>query len=136
MSSLFSRIINGEIPSYKIAENEHFYAFLDISPLSPGHTLVIPKLETDYLFDLPEKYLEEILVFARPLAKAIQQSVPCKRCGVAVIGLEVPHAHLHIVPINNADDINFTRPKLSLSPGEMKSVQDKICANLQKDHDA
>lgn len=136
MSSLFSRIISGEIPSYKIAENEHFYAFLDISPLSPGHTLVIPKLETDYLFDLPEKYLEEILVFAKPLAKAIQQSVPCKRCGVAVIGLEVPHAHLHIVPINNADDINFTRPKLSLSPEEMKSVQDKICANLQKDHDA
>lgn len=131
MSTIFSRIINGEIPSYKIAENEHFYAFLDISPLCPGHTLVVPKLETDYIFDLPEKYLEELLFFARPLALAIQQAVPCKRCGIAVIGLEVPHAHLHLVPINNADDLNFTRPKLQLSPQEMKSVQDKICANLK-----
>jgi histidine triad (HIT) family protein len=131
MSTLFSRIIRGEIPSYRIAENEHFYAFLDISPLCPGHTLVVPKLETDYIFDLPEKYLEEMLLFARPLALAIQQSVPCKRCGIAVIGLEVPHAHLHLVPINNADDLNFTRPKLRLSPEEMKLVQDKICANLK-----
>jgi len=131
MSTIFSRIINGEIPSYKIAENELFYAFLDISPLCPGHTLVVPKLETDYFFDLPEKYLEELLVFARPLALAIQQAVPCKRCGIAVIGLEVPHAHLHLVPINNADDLNFTRPKLQLLPEEMKSVQDKICANLK-----
>lgn len=131
MSTIFSRIINGEIPSYKIAENELFYAFLDISPLCPGHTLVVPKLETDYIFDLPEKYLEELLVFARPLALAIQQAVPCKRCGIAVIGLEVPHAHLHLVPINNADDLNFTRPKLQLSPAEMKSLQDKICANLK-----
>jgi len=131
MSTLFSRIIRGEIPSYKIAENEKFYAFLDISPLCPGHTLVVPKLETDYIFDLPEKYLEEMLLFARPLALAIQQAVPCKRCGVAVIGLEVPHAHLHLVPINNADDLNFTRPKLSLSPEQMKSVQEKICTNLK-----
>jgi len=131
MSTLFSRIIGGEIPSYRIAENEHFYAFLDISPLCPGHTLVVPKLETDYIFDLPEKYLEEMLIFARPLALAIQQAVPCKRCGIAVIGLEVPHAHLHLVPINNANDLNFTRPKLSLSPEEMKSVQNKICTNLK-----
>jgi histidine triad (HIT) family protein len=131
MSTLFSRIINGEIPSYKIAENEHFYAFLDISPLCPGHTLVVPKQETDYIFDLPDKYLERLLLFARPLAIAIQQAVPCKRCGIAVIGLEVPHAHLHLVPINNADDLNFTRPKLKLLPEEMKSVQDKICANLK-----
>jgi histidine triad (HIT) family protein len=131
MSTLFSRIIRGEIPSYKIAENEKFYAFLDISPLCPGHTLVVPKLETDYIFDLPEKYLEEMLLFARPLALAIQQAVPCKRCGIAVIGLEVPHAHLHLVPINNADDLNFTRPKLSLSPEQMKSVQEKICSNLK-----
>jgi histidine triad (HIT) family protein len=130
MSTLFSRIIRGEIPSYKIAENDHFYAFLDISPLRPGHTLVVPKLETDYLFDLPEAYLRELLVFARPIAGAIQDAVPCKRCGIAVIGLEVPHAHLHLVPINNADDLNFTRPKLSLKPAEMKAVQDKICANL------
>jgi histidine triad (HIT) family protein len=131
MSTLFSRIIRGEIPSYRIAENEHFYAFLDISPLCPGHTLVVPKLETDYIFDLPEKYLEEMLVFARPIALAIQQAVPCKRCGIAVIGLEVPHAHLHLVPINNADDLNFTRSKLNLSPEIMKSVQDKICTNLK-----
>jgi histidine triad (HIT) family protein len=131
MSTLFSRIIRGEIPSYRIAENENFYAFLDISPLCPGHTLVVPKLETDYIFDLPEKYLEEMLVFARPIALAIQQAVPCKRCGIAVIGLEVPHAHLHLVPINNADDLNFTRSKLNLSPEIMKSVQDKICANLK-----
>lgn len=131
MSTLFSRIIRGEIPSYKIAENEKFYAFLDISPLCPGHTLVVPKLEMDYIFDLPEKYLEEMLLFARPLALAIQQAIPCKRCGIAVIGLEVPHAHLHLVPINNADDLNFTRPKLSLSPEQMKSVQEKICTNLK-----
>jgi len=131
MSTLFSRIIRGEIPSYRIAENEHFYAFLDISPLCPGHTLVVPKLETDYIFDLPEKYLEEMLIFARPLALAIQQAIPCKRCGIAVIGLEVPHAHLHLVPINSADDLNFTRPKLSLSPEEMKSVQNKICTNIK-----
>ncbi len=131
MSTLFSRIISGEIPSYKIAENEQFYAFLDISPLCPGHTLVVPKLETDYIFDLPEKYLEGMLVFARPLAQAIKLAVPCKRCGIAVIGLEVPHAHLHLVPINNADDLNFTRPKLNLSAEQMKSVQEKICKNLQ-----
>jgi histidine triad (HIT) family protein len=131
MSTLFSRIIRGEIPSYKIAENEKFYSFLDISPLCPGHTLVVPKLETDYIFDLPEKYLEEMLLFARPLALAIQQAVPCKRCGIAVIGLEVPHAHLHLVPINNADDLNFTRPKLSLSPEQMKSLQEKICSTLK-----
>lgn len=130
MSTLFSRIINGEIPSYKIAENEKFYAFLDISPLCPGHTLVVPKMETDYFFDLPEKFLEEVLVFARPIALAIKETIPCKRCGIAVIGLEVPHAHLHLVPINNADDLNFTRPKLSLEPAEMKSIQEKICANL------
>ena len=131
MPTLFSRIIRGEIPSYKIAENEHFYAFLDISPLCPGHTLVVPKLETDYIFDLPEKYLEEILVFAQPIALAIQQAVPCKRVGIAVIGLEVPHAHLHLVPINNADDLNFTRSKLNLSAEIMKSVQEKICTNLK-----
>jgi histidine triad (HIT) family protein len=131
MATLFSRIINGEIPSYKIAENEKFYAFLDISPLCPGHTLVVPKTETDYFFDLPEKFLEEVLVFAKPIAHAIKETIPCKRCGIAVIGLEVPHAHLHLVPINNADDLNFTRPKLTLEPAEMKSIRDKICANLK-----
>ncbi|MGL6267244.1 MAG: HIT family protein, partial [Chitinophagaceae bacterium] len=116
---------------YRIAENENFYAFLDISPLCSGHTLIVPKLEMDYIFDLPEKYLYEMLLFARPIALAIQQAVPCKRVGMAVIGLEVPHAHLHLVPINNADDLNFTRAKLNLSPELMKSVQDKICSNLK-----
>jgi histidine triad (HIT) family protein len=128
--SIFSRIINGDIPSYKIAENEKFYAFLDISPLKPGHTLVVPKQEIDKFFDLPEELLSELLVFAGPIAKAIEKSFPCNRCGIAVIGLEVPHAHLHLVPINNADDLNFTRPKLKLSPDEMKACQEKILSNV------
>ena len=128
--SIFTKIINGDIPSYRIAENEKFYAFLDISPLRPGHTLVVPKLETDKFFDLSEELLSELLVFARPIAKAIEKSFHCNRCGIAVIGLEVPHAHLHLVPINNADDLNFTRPKLKLSPDEMKACQEKILSNV------
>jgi histidine triad (HIT) family protein len=126
MSSIFTRIINGEVPSYKIAENETFYAFLDVFPLKPGHTLVVPKQETDKFFDLPEDQLAELLVFARPIAKAIEQAFDCKRCGIAVIGLEVPHAHLHLVPINHADDLNFTREKMKLTAEEMKSCQQKI----------
>jgi histidine triad (HIT) family protein len=128
--SIFTKIIKGDIPSYRIAENEKFYAFLDISPLRPGHTLVVPKQETDKFFDLSEELLSELLVFARPIAKAIEKSFYCNRCGIAVIGLEVPHAHLHLVPINNADDLNFTRPKLKLSPEEMKACQEKILANV------
>ncbi len=128
--SVFTKIINGEIPSYKIAENEKFYAFLDISPLKPGHTLVVPKQEIDKFFDLPGDVLSELLVFASPIAKAIEKSFRCNRCGIAVIGLEVPHAHLHLVPINNADDLNFTRPKLKLSPDEMKACQEKILSNV------
>ena len=128
--SIFTKIIKGDIPSYRIAENEKFYAFLDISPLRPGHTLVVPKQETDKFFDLPEELLSELLVFARPIAKAIEKSFHCNRCGIAVIGLEVPHAHLHLVPINNADDLNFTRPKLKLSPEEMKACQEKILSNV------
>jgi len=128
--SIFTKIIKGDIPSYRIAENEKFYAFLDISPLRPGHTLVVPKQETDKFFDLTEELLSELLVFARPIAKAIEKSFHCNRCGIAVIGLEVPHAHLHLVPINNADDLNFTRPKLKLSPEEMKACQEKILSNV------
>jgi len=128
--SIFTKIIKGDIPSYRIAENEKFYAFLDISPLRPGHTLVVPKQETDKFFDLSEELLSELLVFARPIAKAIEKSFHCNRCGIAVIGLEVPHAHLHLVPINNADDLNFTRPKLKLSPEEMKACQEKILSNV------
>jgi len=128
--SIFTKIINGEIPSYKIAEDDKFYAFLDISPLTPGHTLVVPKKEIDKFFDLPPEYMGSLLLFAQPSAKAIEKSFRCKRCGIAVIGLEVPHAHLHLVPINNADDLNFTRPKLSLSKEEMKACQEKILSNV------
>ena len=128
--SLFSKIISGEIPSYKIAENEQFFAFLDISPLVPGHTLVVPKTETDKLFDLDDAYLSQLLVFSKPIAKAIEKSFNCKRCGISVIGLEVPHAHLHLVPINSADDLNFTRRKISPSKEQMKAAQEKIISNL------
>ncbi|RYG06398.1 MAG: HIT family protein [Chitinophagaceae bacterium] len=128
--SIFTKIIAGEISSYKIAENDLFFAFLDISPMVPGHTLVVPKTETDKLFDLEDKYLESLLLFAKPIAAAIERSFDCKRCGISVIGLEVPHAHLHIVPMNSADDLNFTRPKMKLSPEEMKAAQDKILSNL------
>jgi histidine triad (HIT) family protein len=128
--TIFSKIIAGDIPSYKIAENDKFFAFLDISPLREGHVLVVPKNETDNLFDLPDDYLEEILVFARPIARAIERSFDCNRCGISVIGLEVPHAHIHLIPINSANDLNFTRPKLKTSPEELKKVQEKIVANL------
>mgnify|MGYP001014146438 FL=1 len=109
--TIFSKIIAGEIPSYKIAENEKFFAFLDIFPLREGHVLVIPKIETDNLFDLPDTYLSEMLLFAKPIAKAIEKSFDCNRCGMSVVGLEVPHAHIHLIPINSANDLNFTQPK-------------------------
>lgn len=123
---LFSKIIAGHIPSYKIAEHALFYAFLDISPLVKGHTLVVPKIETDKLFDLPDNYLGEMLLFAKPIAKAIEKAFDCNRCGIAVIGLEVPHAHMHLVPINSADDLNFTRRKIMLSTNEFLEAQEKI----------
>jgi len=128
--TIFSKIIAGEIPSYKIAENEKFFAFLDIFPLREGHILVVPKIETDNLFDLSKDYLSELLVFAQPIAKAIEKSFNCNRCGISVIGLEVPHAHIHLIPINSANDLNFTQPKLKLSAEEMKKVQQKIISNL------
>ncbi len=128
--TIFSKIIAGEIPSYKIAENEHFFAFLDIFPLAEGHVLVVPKQETDRFFDLEEHYLSEILLFAKPIAKAIEKAFPCNRCGMSVIGLEVPHAHVHLIPINSSDDLNFTREKLKLSPEQLKQVQEKILAAL------
>lgn len=132
MSSIFSKIISGEIPSYKIAENDLFYAFLDVFPLVPGHTLVVPKKEIDFFFDLEAEALSSILKFAQPIAKAIQEAFPCKRCGISVIGLEVPHAHLHLVPINSADDLNFTRSKLKPSPEELLDAQTKILEKLIK----
>ena len=128
--TIFSKIINGEIPSYKIAEDENFYAFLDIFPLVKGHVLVVPKIEVDKIFDLPENYLSAMMVFAKPIAKAIEKSFDCNRCGISVIGLEVPHAHMHLLPINNADDLNFTREKLKLSREEMEEVRSKIVAAL------
>lgn len=130
MASIFSKIIQGEIPSYKIAENEKFYAFLDVFPLVHGHTLVVPKRETDYIFDLSEIELKEILLFAQPIARAIEKAFPCKRCGVSVIGLEVPHAHVHLVPIHSADDLNFTRPKLKPTQEELRSAQNAILSHL------
>ncbi|MER3498186.1 MAG: HIT family protein, partial [Chitinophagaceae bacterium] len=109
--TIFSKIIAGEIPGYKIAENEKFFAFLDIFPLREGHVLVVPKIEVDNLFDLPADYLQEMLVFAQPIAKAIEKSFKCNRCGISVIGLEVPHAHMHLIPINSPNDLNFTQSK-------------------------
>ena len=128
--TIFSKIILGEIPSYKIAENEKFYAFLDVYPLVEGHTLVVPKIEVDKFFDLPDEYLHEMLLFAKPIAKAIENAFNCQRCGMAVIGLEVPHAHLHLVPINFADDLNFTRTKLKVSLEELKAAEQKILQYL------
>jgi histidine triad (HIT) family protein len=128
--TIFSKIIAGEIPSYKIAENDKFFAFLDIFPLREGHVLVVPKSETDNFFDLPEEYLKELLVFAQPIAKAIEKSFDCNRCGITVIGLEVPHAHIHLIPINTANDLNFTQPKLKLSDERLKEIQKMIVDKL------
>ena len=128
--SIFSKIISGEIPSYKIKENEYFLAFLDVFPLVKGHVLVVPKMEVDKLFSLPDNYLSEILLFSKSIASAIENSFDCKRCGISVIGLEVPHAHVHLVPMNTADDLNFTREKLKVPAEEMKEIQEKILLNL------
>jgi histidine triad (HIT) family protein len=130
MSTIFSKIISGEIPSYKIAENERFFAFLDIFPLKEGHVLVIPKQEVDKIFDVNDVYLQEWLLFAKPIAKAIEKTFDCNRCGISVIGLEIPHAHMHLVPINTSDDLNFTRPKLKLSEAQLRDVQNRILNNL------
>ena len=129
--TIFSKIIAGEIPSYKIAENEKFFAFLDIFPLREGHVLVVPKKEVDNLFDLPETYLKEMLLFAQPIAKAIEKAFRCDRCGISVIGLEVPHAHVHLIPINNANDLNFTQHKPKASDAKLKEVQEKILKHLE-----
>lgn len=128
--TIFSKIIAGEIPGYKIAENEHFFAFLDIFPLREGHVLVVPKIETDKFFDLPAAYLSEMLVFAQPIAKAIEKTFDCNRVGITVIGLEVPHAHLHLIPINAANDLNFTQEKLKLSQERLKEIQGLIVGGL------
>jgi histidine triad (HIT) family protein len=129
--TLFSRIINGEIPCYKIAENQQFIAFLDVFPLREGHVLVVPKVEVDKIFDLPDSYLQEMLVFAKPIAKAIEKTFPCSRCGVEVIGLEVPHAHMHLIPINTANDLNFAQPgKIKATDEQLQQIQARLLANL------
>jgi histidine triad (HIT) family protein len=128
--TIFSKIIKGEIPSYKIAEDEKFFAFLDIFPLVEGHTLVVPKMEVDKIFDLPADYLTGMMSFAKPIAKSIEKSFRCNRCGIAVVGLEVPHAHMHLVPINSIDDLNFSRGKMKLTPDQLKKAQEKILVNL------
>lgn len=130
MATIFTKIVQGEIPSYKIAEDENYYAFLDINPLAKGHTLVIPKEETDYLFDLDEDLLAGMMVFSKKIAKAIEKVIPCNRIGVAVLGLEVPHAHIHLIPINSEADISFSRPKLKLTEVEFLEIADKIRAEL------
>jgi histidine triad (HIT) family protein len=126
MSSLFTKIVEGESPAYKVAENDKYLAFLDIMPLVEGHVLVIPKQEVDYVFDLEDDVLAGLHIFAKKVAKALDTVIPCSRIGVAIIGLEVPHTHVHLVPLNTMDDINFTRPKLSLSKEKMESIQKKI----------
>lgn len=131
MSGIFSRIVKGEIPSHKIAEDDNYYAFLDINPLAKGHTLVIPKKEIDYIFDLEDDLLAGMQVFSKRVAKAIEKVVPCKRIGIAVLGLEVPHAHIHLIPINRIDDINFARPKLQLTNEEMAEIAGKIRQELK-----
>lgn len=130
MPSIFSRIVNGEIPCHKIAEDDRFLAFLDVMPLAPGHTLVIPKQEIDYLFDLPDELLADLMLFAKRLAPALRQAVPCKRIGVSVIGLEVPHAHFHLIPMNSMQDVNFTQPKMKVTPDELATTAASIRALL------
>jgi histidine triad (HIT) family protein len=128
--TLFSRIIAGEIPGYKIAEDDRFFAFLDVFPLREGHVLVVPKTEVDNLFDLPEDFLSGMLVFAQPIAKAIEKAFRCNRCGISVIGLEVPHAHMHLIPINSPNDLNFTQPKPRASEEDLQRAQRSILEHL------
>lgn len=126
MASIFTKIINGEIPAYKVAEDENYLAFLDINPLVKGHTLVIPKKETDYIFDIEEKEYSGLWSFAKKVSAAVKTAVPCQRIGIAVIGLEVPHAHIHLIPMNKVSDMNFANPKLSLDKEELKEIAEKI----------
>jgi histidine triad (HIT) family protein len=130
MATIFTKIIRGEIPSYKVAEDENYYAFLDINPLKPGHTLVVPKLEIDYIFDLPVDQLAGMMVFSQKVAAAIKSAFPCNRIGIAVLGLEVPHAHIHLVPMDSMQDINFNNPKLKFSPAEFSEMASKIRKQL------
>jgi len=131
MPSIFSKIVSGEIPAYKVAEDEHFLAFLDISPLTEGHTLVIPKKEVDYLFDLDDDTYSGLHLFAKKVAVGLKKAIPCVRIGTAVIGLEVPHAHIHLIPMNDMRDVNFANPKLSLSAEKMKEIAEGISKEVE-----
>ncbi len=130
MPTLFTKIINGDIPSYKIAEDENYLAFLDVFPLKAGHTLVIPKIENDYIFDLDDALLAGLMIFAKKVALAMKKAVPCKRIGIAVIGLEVPHTHIHLIPMEHVGDLNFANPKLQISADEMQKIADRIKLNF------
>ena len=132
MATIFSKIVAGEIPAYKVAETLEFLAFLDISPLAEGHVLVIPKKEVDYIFDLDDETYTGLQIFAKIVAQGLKEAIPCKRIGVAVIGLEVPHVHIHLIPMNNVSDLNFSRPKLSFTPEELQATADKIRAALRQ----
>jgi len=132
MASIFSKIVQGEIPAYKVAEDDYFLAFLDVNPLAKGHTLIIPKKEVDYIFDLDDTLYSGLFVFAKKVAKALEASVSCERIGVAIIGLEVPHAHIHLVPINHVGDINFAAPRVKLSPEQYQEIADTIKEKLRE----
>lgn len=131
MASIFTKIINGEIPSYKIAEDDKFYAFLDIAPLAKGHTLVVPKQEIDYIFDIEDELLAQMHIFSKKVAKAIQSAIPCEKVGIAVIGLDVRHAHIHLVPLQEVGDLNFAKEKLQLSSDEMKQTAELISSKFE-----
>jgi histidine triad (HIT) family protein len=130
MATVFTKIINGEIPCYKIAEDDRYFAFLDINPLRAGHTLVVPKQETDYVFDLDNEKLSGLILFSKKVAVAIRSAYPCNRIGIAILGLEVPHAHVHLVPMDSMEDINFKNPKLKFTPEQFKEIAKKICEKI------
>ena len=130
MPSIFSRIVKGEIPSYKVAEDERFFAFLDINPMAKGHTLVIPKQEVDYIFDLDDDILKDMVIFAKKVAKSIEKTITCKRVGIRVVGLEVPHAHIHLVPINKESDMSLSNPRIKIEQFEFEEIAKKIRENI------
>ena len=132
MASIFSKIVSGEIPSFKIMEDENYLAFLDITPNATGHVLVIPKLEVDYIFNMEDELYKGLFLFAKKVAPAIERAIPCKKIGVAIIGLEVPHAHIHLVPLQTVGDINFEKPKMKVDQAELKATADKIVAQLAR----
>lgn len=131
MASVFTKIINGEIPCYKIAEDDNYIAFLDVFPLQKGHTLIVPKVEIDNIFDLEDNYIANMMIFAKKIAKSMEQTFECKKIGITVIGLEVPHAHIHLIPINSEPDMNFANKKMNIEPEEMQSIAQSIKNNIR-----